>query len=50
MPEINAREIFTLAPIGVIVVIVGVYPMPVLDLINTSLNHLNTIVRAAGVI
>ena len=48
LPEISAREIFTLAPIGLIVVFVGVYPMPVLNLINTSLNHLNTIVRAVG--
>ena len=48
LPEISAREIFTLAPIGLIVVFVGVYPMPVLNLFNTSLNHLNTIVRAVG--
>ena len=31
MPEINGREIFTLVPLGVIVIIVGVYPSVVLD-------------------
>ncbi len=37
LPDINARELFTLVPLGVIVVILGVYPMPVLDLMSRSL-------------
>jgi NADH-quinone oxidoreductase subunit M len=48
LPDINGREIFTLVPLGVIVVVLGVYPHPVLDLINVSLVHLNGIVMAAG--
>ncbi len=44
LPEINGREIFTLFPLGVIVVIVGVYPRVVLDLLQASLNNINQMV------
>jgi NADH-quinone oxidoreductase subunit M len=44
LPDINAREVFTLVPLGIIVVVLGVYPHPVLDLINVSLVHLNDVV------
>jgi NADH-quinone oxidoreductase subunit M len=40
LPEMNGREIFTLAPLGLIVVILGVYPAPVLNLMSNSLQHL----------
>lgn len=48
LPEITAREILTLAPLAVIVVVLGVYPHAVLDLINTSLLNLNEIVKAGA--
>ncbi|MBA4378775.1 MAG: oxidoreductase [Gemmatimonas sp.] len=44
LPEISARELFTLVPIGIIVLVLGVYPMPVLDLMKVSLNHLIKVV------
>ncbi|MFQ5683256.1 MAG: NuoM family protein [Candidatus Binatia bacterium] len=44
LPEINGRELFTLIPLGIIVVILGVYPHAVLDLLGSSLGHLNHIV------
>jgi NADH-quinone oxidoreductase subunit M len=44
LPEINARELFTLIPLGAIVIILGVYPAPLLDLMNESLQNLNHIV------
>ena len=44
LPEINGRELFTLVPLGVIVIIVGVYPSVVLDLLRASLDQLNQIV------
>ncbi|MEX0804030.1 MAG: NADH-quinone oxidoreductase subunit M [Candidatus Binatia bacterium] len=44
MPEINGREIFTLVPLGAIVILVGVYPSVVLDLLRTSLDNLNQII------
>jgi NADH:ubiquinone oxidoreductase subunit 4 (subunit M) len=35
---------FTLVPIGIIVLILGVYPMPVLNLMKVSLNNLIKVV------
>jgi len=44
LPDINARELATLVPIGLIVLLLGVYPMPVLNLMKVSLNHLIKVV------
>ena len=44
MPDINGREIFTLVPLGVIVIIVGIYPSVVLDMLRTTLDSINAIV------
>ena len=48
LPEINGRELFTLVPIGIIIIILGVYPAPLLDLLRTSLNNLVDIVVSGG--
>jgi NADH-quinone oxidoreductase subunit M len=48
LPDLNAREIFTLVPLAVIVLVLGVYPHAILSLINTSLTHLNQTVIAAA--
>ncbi len=45
LPDINGRELFTLVPLGAIVIFLGVYPLPVLNLISTSLNYLNQLVK-----
>ncbi len=42
--EINGRELFTLIPLGILVVFFGVYPMPILNLMKTSLNYLVTLI------
>jgi NADH-quinone oxidoreductase subunit M len=47
LPDLSAREIFTLVPLAIIVLILGVYPHAVLDLLNTSLVHLNQVVLSA---
>jgi NADH-quinone oxidoreductase subunit M len=44
LPEINGRELFTLLPLGAIVIILGVYPAPVINLMTQSLQNLNQIV------
>ncbi|GIW39513.1 MAG: oxidoreductase [Candidatus Binatia bacterium] len=41
LPEINGRELFTLLPLAAIVVVLGVYPHAVLDLMRLSLEQLN---------
>ncbi len=48
LPEINGRELFTLVPLGVIIIILGVYPAPLLDLIKVSLNNLVEVVVNTG--
>ncbi len=48
LPEINGRELFTLIPLGIIIIFLGVYPAPLLDLIKTSLNELVEVVKAAN--
>jgi NADH-quinone oxidoreductase subunit M len=44
LSEINGREIFTLVPLGVIVIILGIYPAVVLDMLKATLDHINQIV------
>jgi len=39
LPEISLREAFTLTPLALIVILLGFYPMPVLDLIGTTLKQ-----------
>jgi NADH-quinone oxidoreductase subunit M len=48
LPEINRREMFTLVPLGFLVIVLGFYPHPVLDLLRTSTNHLVDLVWEAG--
>jgi len=40
LPEITRLEMFTLAPLAVIVVVLGFYPAPALELISASLSEL----------
>src|SRR5262247_2132976 len=44
LPDINGREMFTLVPLGAIVILVGVYPNVVLELLRASLDQINQIV------
>ncbi len=37
LPDINGRELFTLVPLAIIVIILGVWPMPVLNLMTRSM-------------
>jgi NADH-quinone oxidoreductase subunit M len=46
-PDLTLREAFTLVPLAIIVLILGVYPHAVLKLLNASLVHLNQIVLSA---
>jgi NADH-quinone oxidoreductase subunit M len=44
LPDINGREMFTLVPLLVIVVVLGVYPAPAIDLMTSAVNTLVGIV------
>lgn len=40
LPDINGRELFTLVPLAVIILTLGIYPSVAIDLMSSSLNHL----------
>ena len=44
-PEINLREIMTLAPMAVVVLVLGFWPRPLLDLIDTGVLDLTALVN-----
>src|SRR5437867_7927505 len=48
LPEITPRELFTLVPLGAIVIFLGVFPTPILDLQSPALLRLNDLVLAAA--
>jgi NADH-quinone oxidoreductase subunit M len=37
-----------LVPLAVIVIFLGIYPSPILDLVNSSMNHLAGLVQEAS--
>src|SRR6202521_5415356 len=47
LPDLTLREAFTLVPLAIIVLILGVYPHAILDLLGASLNHVNQVVLMA---
>ncbi len=47
LPEINGRELFTLIPLGIVIIFLGIYPAPLLNLMKTSLNELVEVVITA---
>lgn len=44
LPELSGREMFTLAPLAAIVVLLGIFPMQALNLINATLMQLLTVI------
>lgn len=50
LPEINRREIFTLVPLIVLVILLGIYPTPILDVMKTTLSHLIEIVQSSSLL
>jgi len=46
--DMDTREALTLIPLAIIVLILGFYPMPVLDLISTGMHDLVNLVNPAG--
>jgi NADH:ubiquinone oxidoreductase subunit 4 (subunit M) len=48
LQDINGRELFTLVPLGAIVIFLGIYPAPILNLQSPALLRLNEWVLAAS--
>ena len=47
LPDVTPREMVTLVPLAIIVVVLGVYPHAILDLINPTLLAINATVISA---
>jgi len=45
LTDMNGRETFMLATLGIIVIFFGIYPAPILNLMNSSLNTLAALLR-----
>lgn len=43
--DISRREVISLLPLAILVIFLGLYPMPMIDLIDTSLIALNEVVK-----
>ncbi|HVN47339.1 MAG TPA: NADH-quinone oxidoreductase subunit M [Bacteroidota bacterium] len=39
MPDVNGRELFTLVPLLIVVLVLGIYPSLLLNVMTTSVNH-----------
>ncbi|MEK7670421.1 MAG: proton-conducting transporter membrane subunit, partial [Bacteroidota bacterium] len=48
LPDINPVETFTLVPLAVIILVLGIYPSFMLDMMTASMNHLVDIVAKGG--
>ncbi len=48
LPDINGREIFTLVPLAIIVLVLGIYPSFMLDVMTSSMNHLVDLIAKSG--
>ena len=46
--DINGRELFTLLPIAAIVLVLGIWPHPILGLMNSSMSFLGRLVSSAN--
>jgi len=50
LTDMNGRETFMLATLAVIVIFLGIYPSPVLDLMNVSVSSLAGLLNQAGAV
>ena len=48
LTDVNGREIFTLVPLAIIIIALGVYPSPALNWMSTSLGHLVQLVNQSA--
>ncbi len=48
LPDVTKREIISLAPLAVVIVLLGVWPSPALNFMTTSLDHLVQFVKAGA--
>jgi NADH-quinone oxidoreductase subunit M len=50
LPDINGRELFTLVPLAIIVIFLGIYPSPMIDLMTSAVNSLVGVLNNGGAV
>ena len=48
LTDMNGREMAMLVPLAVIVIFLGIYPSPMINLMSSSMNELSSLLQAAG--
>jgi NADH-quinone oxidoreductase subunit M len=48
LPDVDTREIFMLVPLAIIILVLGVYPSFMLNVMTSSVNHLVDVVAKGG--
>jgi NADH-quinone oxidoreductase subunit M len=48
LTDVNGRELFTLVPLALIIIALGIYPAPALNWMSTSLGHLVDLVNGSA--
>ncbi len=48
LTDINIRELIALVPLAVIIIFLGIYPAPMINLMNASVNHLVEIMKVGA--
>ncbi|MFA6234463.1 MAG: NADH-quinone oxidoreductase subunit M [Bacteroidota bacterium] len=48
LTDVNGRELFTLVPLAIIIIFLGIYPTPALNWMSASLGHLVEFVNASS--
>ena len=46
--DVNGREMFTLIPLGIVVLVLGIYPSLLLNVMTSSVNHLADFIAQSG--
>ncbi|MGM0588404.1 MAG: complex I subunit 4 family protein [Bacteroidota bacterium] len=49
LPDLTVREYVSLVPLIVLIIFLGIYPAPVIEIMNTSLSHLVDFVNNGGI-
>jgi NADH-quinone oxidoreductase subunit M len=48
LPDVDAREIFMLVPLAIIILVLGIYPSFMLNVMTSSVNHLVNLIAQNG--
>jgi NADH-quinone oxidoreductase subunit M len=48
LTDINGRELFTLVPLAIIVIFLGIYPAPAINLMTSAVNTLVNVINQGG--